>query len=176
MSVSWTSGLQPIIFFSAYDPSVPPATPWAIRLRALGPNVYRTLITIGAREFESWAAPIDLLSAPRSALRMRPGGKNPITFGHYSPHLNLALFSKLSQHPQPDWPANTVQAGFPFYDSIDSTQPAIQPEIDDFLQAGPAPIVFTLGTAAVRDARRFYHDSIAAAQASRPARHPTHRT
>jgi UDP:flavonoid glycosyltransferase YjiC (YdhE family) len=33
-----------------------------------------------------------------------------------------------------------------------------------FLDAGPAPIVFTLGTAAVYDAGRFYHESLAAAR------------
>jgi rhamnosyltransferase subunit B len=67
--------------------------------------------------------------------------------------------------PQPDWPPHTVISGFPFYDRRDffgeSESP---PELIEFLDAGPPPIVFTLGSSAFWVARDFYRDSISAAR------------
>ena len=77
----------------------------------------------------------------------------------------LALFSKVMAEPQPDWPANTVITGFPFYDRRDylgETEAA--KELLQFLDAGPPPIVFTLGSSAHWVAGDFYHASIAAAR------------
>jgi len=73
----------------------------------------------------------------------------------------LALFSPVIGTPQPDWPANTLVTGFPFYDENSSGLP---PEIARFLDDGEPPIVFTLGSSAVWDAGNFYVGSIAAAQ------------
>ena len=55
----------------------------------------------------------------------------------------LALFSRVLGEPQPDWPPNAVLTGHIFHDAPHGT--SLAPELEAFLQAGPPPIVFTLG-------------------------------
>ena len=83
--------------------------------------------------------------------------------GGYSPYLNLALFSPALGRRQPDWPANTVVTGFPFYDRFAPGQ-GMPPELEEFLQAGAPPLVFTLGSSAVMLGDDFYVESARAAQ------------
>src|SRR5439155_21778093 len=59
------------------------------------------------------------------------------------------------------------QCGFAFSDRKDSDRQdgaSLDPDLAKFLDAGPPPIVFTLGSSAVFDARNFFRDSAAAAQ------------
>jgi rhamnosyltransferase subunit B len=73
------------------------------------------------------------------------------------------MFSPTFATPQPDWPANTVQSGFTFYD--DSQRNAeLPPALESFFANGKPPIVFTLGSAAVMEPGRFYDESIQAAK------------
>ena len=72
------------------------------------------------------------------------------------------MFSRTLGAPQPDWPRQTVQTGFCFYDGQKDTGQMPQ-GLQEFLDAGEPPIVFTLGSAAVMDARDFYEVSAAAA-------------
>jgi UDP:flavonoid glycosyltransferase YjiC (YdhE family) len=81
--------------------------------------------------------------------------------GQFSPVLNLALFSAALAAPQPDWPQNTVVTGFPLYDREVSGQ-AMPQELTEFLDSGPPPVVFTLGSTAVMAAGPFYTESIEA--------------
>jgi UDP:flavonoid glycosyltransferase YjiC (YdhE family) len=95
-----------------------------------------------------------------------PRGEQPILNGQHSPTKVLALFSKLLAQPQPDWPANSVITGFPFYDRRDFFGETQMPNgLMEFLDHGPAPIIFTLGSSAFWVARDFYRDSIDAARA-----------
>jgi UDP:flavonoid glycosyltransferase YjiC (YdhE family) len=94
-----------------------------------------------------------------------PPDPDPIFSGVHSPDLVLAAFSGLLASPQPDWPPQTVVTGFPFFDHDDDGLP---PEVLRFLDAGPPPIVFTLGSSAVFDAGAFY--AVAAATAARLGR------
>jgi UDP:flavonoid glycosyltransferase YjiC (YdhE family) len=81
----------------------------------------------------------------------------------------VALFSPLLGAPQPDWPPNAHATGFAFYDRLDKSQ-GLPPELERVLDSGPPPIVFTLGTSAVMDARDFFVESArAAAQLGRRA-------
>jgi UDP:flavonoid glycosyltransferase YjiC (YdhE family) len=82
--------------------------------------------------------------------------------GQHSPLLVLALFSSVFGQAQPDWPKQTEITGFCFYDGRHQT--AMPAELERFLAAGPAPIVFTLGSSAVWVARDFFAQSIEAAQ------------
>jgi UDP:flavonoid glycosyltransferase YjiC (YdhE family) len=52
--------------------------------------------------------------------------------------------------------------GFPFYDRDGAA--GMPAELSRFLDAGPPPIVFTLGSSAVMDAGTFYHHSAEAAK------------
>jgi rhamnosyltransferase subunit B len=74
--------------------------------------------------------------------------------------LVLALFSRVLAKPQPDWPAQTLQSGFVYYDGAADD---ITAELTSFLNEGEAPIVFTQGSTAVHHPRNFYEASIAAA-------------
>src|SRR6185503_9426046 len=68
--------------------------------------------------------------------------------------------SALFAQPQPDWPPQARVTGFAFYDGRNEL--AMPPELTRFLDEGPPPIVFTLGSSAVWVARDFYRESIAA--------------
>jgi UDP:flavonoid glycosyltransferase YjiC (YdhE family) len=84
--------------------------------------------------------------------------------GQHSPTLVLAMFSRLLAAPRPDWPPNVHVTGPLFWDETEAMGQPL-PDLDRFLAAGPPPIVFTLGSAAVNAAGRFYADSLAAAEA-----------
>jgi UDP:flavonoid glycosyltransferase YjiC (YdhE family) len=87
---------------------------------------------------------------------------NPMFDGQHSPHRVLALFSKVFGAPQPDWPPQAEATGFCFYhDSHEAIFPA---ELSGFLDSGPPPLVFTLGSSAVWVGREFYRESIEAAR------------
>ena len=85
----------------------------------------------------------------------------------HSPDLVLALFSRVLGVEQKDWPQNTLITGFCFYDA-DAGNAALPAQLEEFLQAGQAPVVFTLGSAAVLAAGKFYeHSARAAVKAGR---------
>jgi UDP:flavonoid glycosyltransferase YjiC (YdhE family) len=64
--------------------------------------------------------------------------------------------------PQPDWPPQTKICGFCFYDGRHSLPMPV--ELERFLDDGPRPVVFTLGSSAVWVARDFFRESIEAAK------------
>lgn len=155
--VPWVSTeLQPGAFISAHDPPVFAALPGLARLRPLGPRFHRALFGLASGQARAWAEPIRAL---RRELGLRPCA-DPIFRERHSPRLVVAMFSECLARPQPDWPPNTVVTGFPFFD-VDA---ALPPELERFLDAGPPPIVFTLGSSVVWDAGRFYVESAAAAR------------
>ena len=69
----------------------------------------------------------------------------------------IAPFSRVLGQPQPDWPAQTCQTGFAFYDRNDTELHGDQPDhIEEFMAAGTPPIVFSLGSTGVYTAGDFY--------------------
>jgi UDP:flavonoid glycosyltransferase YjiC (YdhE family) len=72
------------------------------------------------------------------------------------------MFSTHFAGKQPDWPPQTVITGFPFYDQ--DGEAGMPSELVRFLEAGPPPLVFTLGSSAVGDAGPFYDHSATAAK------------
>ena len=92
-----------------------------------------------------------------------PKGKNPIFDAKHSPNLVLALFSRVLGVEQKDWPEHTLITGFCFYDA-DAGNAALPEQLEKFLDAGEAPVVFTLGSAAVLAAGDFYEQSAKAAK------------
>ncbi len=148
--------LAPFSFFSAYDPPVIAFLPWLRLLRHAPPLVQRGLLQAAALMTRDWGEPI---AALRRSLGLKPT-RHPLLRDRFSPFLNLAMFSAVLGRPQPDWPANTVQTGFVLYDHDRGTQRVVQ----DFLNGGAPPIIFTLGSTAVMDPGRFFDDSAAAAR------------
>jgi rhamnosyltransferase subunit B len=154
----WASTvLSPMVFFSAHDVPVLAPLPMLAKLRLLGPG-FNTWFIRQLKKFSlSWSRPV-------AALRLElglPTGRDPLWDGQHSPHLVLAMFSPRFGPPQPDWPPNVHVTGFPFLDAPDEPLDA---ELERFINGGERPIVFTLGSAAVRVAGEFYS---VAAQAAR---------
>jgi len=159
MKIRWLSvALQPLIFFSAFDPPLIAGIPLLNSLYKMSGGAGRLVLRLAKGFAAGWAAPIH-------ALRKRAGlavlNKNPMFEGQFSPYGTLALFSRHFSSPQRDWPPHTHVTGFPFYD-----QPGFETndtELARFLDEGPAPVLFTLGSSAVMQPESFYEESLKAA-------------
>ena len=152
--IAWASvTLSPLGMLSAYDLPVFANAPGLSKMRMFGPTGGRIVLTLGRQIIRSWSAPILKF---RAELGLGPG-RNPMFEGQFSPALELALFSPTIAPPQPDWPPNTVQTGFVFYDRLEGEP--MPPALAEFLSSGPPPIVFTLGSSAVMGAGDFYEVS-----------------
>ena len=153
----WVSTvLAPFSFISAYDPPVPPFWQWTRKLRVLGPGVMKFLLNLSKSTHKAKA-----VTKFRAELGL-PDTGNPLFEGQHSPTRVLALFSELFARPQPDWPSQTRITGFCFYDGHHEI--AVPPELKLFLDNGPPPVVFTLGSSAVWVARDFFRESVEAAK------------
>ena len=148
--------LAPFSFISAYDPPVPPYWQWTRHLSLLGPGVMRFLLNLSKSTYKAKA-----VTSFRKELEL-PDYGNPMFEGLHSPTRVLALFSELFARPQPDWPPQTRITGFCFYDGHHEV--VVPKELNRFLDNGPPPVVFTLGTSAVWVARDFFRESIDAAK------------
>nr|WP_250125751.1 glycosyltransferase [Chroococcidiopsis sp. CCMEE 29] len=159
LEIPWAFAvLQPASFLSVYDPSVLPVLPFLAKLRGLSSLANRGIIQLSKVLSRSWAEPIHQL---RRELDLPPLTGNPFIDDKYSPYLVLALFSSVFAKPQPDWSKNTVLTGFAFYDGSEG-ETELAPELQQFLDRGDPPIVFTLGSAAVMAPGRFYQESVQA--------------
>lgn len=158
LKLPWVSSvLAPASFISAWDPPVPAPFPWIVNVRKLGPGAMRAVWKPLMRMVDHWLRPVHDL---RREIGLGPGG-NPLLEGGNSPDLVLALFSHLLAAPQPDWPPQVIVTGFPFFDESGHK---LAREVEQFLQANPAPIVFTLGSSAVLAAGDFYAVSLKAVE------------
>ena len=157
--IPWASYvLAPISFFSAFDPPVLPMYPRLARADKTVPGMGRAIRRLARFVSRKWPQPIYDLRRELGLAR----GPNPLFDAKHSPYLVLALFSHLLGHEQRDWPPNTLITGFCFYDA-ENGNAELPPNLKAFLQSGPPPLVFTLGSAAVLAAGRFYEHSARAA-------------
>ncbi len=162
--VPWISSvLSPFSLFSAFDPPVGPRMPYLHRLLRLHPRLGGLFVWLAKRLTAPFVRPVYRL---RADLGLPPGG-HPLIEGQHSPAGVLALFSSVLAPRQPDWPAWTEVTGFPFHDlrGRPADPPGLPSPLQRFLDAGPAPIVFTLGSSAVWVAQDFFEQGIAAAKA-----------
>jgi len=161
MGVRWVSTmLVPLGFFSAYDTlALPLPVALSAPFRWLSPSLRASFLRIGKRATRFLAKPWYRL---RAELGLPPATNgNPLSDVH-SPGLVLGLFSKVFADKQPDWPPQTVITGFPVSPLAGGT--GLLPELARFLDDGPSPVVFTLGTAVGSNAGRFYETSVEAAR------------
>lgn len=155
--IPWISSLlAPASFLSAYDPPMPPFWQWMRHVELLGPRFVAAFFKQVKKYYKNKS-----YNQFRDELGL-PDRGSPVFEGQHSPTLILAMFSRLFAQPQPDWPRQTRQTGFAFYDGRNELE--MPPELSRFLDDGPPPIVFTLGSSAVWVARDFYRESIAAAK------------
>jgi rhamnosyltransferase subunit B len=157
--IPWASYvLAPFSFFSAFDPPVLPMYPKLARADKKVPGMGRAMRRLARFVSRKWPRPIFEL---RRELGLRRGA-NPLFDAKHSPFLVLALFSEALGTAQKDWPPNTRITGFCYYDG-DAGNVALAPQLAEFLAAGEPPVVFTLGSAAVLAAGKFYEHSARAA-------------
>jgi rhamnosyltransferase subunit B len=158
--IAWASYvLAPFSFFSAYDPPVLPPYPTLADLQSAFPPLGHVVARFARFVTRKWPEPVYAL---RRELGL-PRGRDPIFDAKHSERLALALFSSAMGSPQPDWPRSVRVTGFCFYDGT-GNEGRLEPELSAFLDAGPAPVVFTLGSAAVMNAGDFYEQSAEAAE------------
>jgi UDP:flavonoid glycosyltransferase YjiC (YdhE family) len=154
--------LQPLTFLSAYDPPVilpyPLLGSLPTKVGLKGAELFFNLVR---QATTSWAGPMQRL---RRELGLPPE-RDPIFTGQFSrAEQALGLYSPLLGESQPDFPVGAEIVGSTFYDSEAGGPDRLSPEIDAFLEAGPPPVVFTLGSAAVLQGDGFYRQSLAAAR------------
>jgi UDP:flavonoid glycosyltransferase YjiC (YdhE family) len=158
--IRWIStSLAPLSLFSSHDPNVYPTAEWYEYLRFMPVAFHRQLFKFMRRTIDDWFIPYREF---RRELGLDEN-HDPLFFDKNSKLLHLAMFSKVLAKPQPDWHQPTLQTGFCFYDG--QRDLGKMPEgLDEFLDAGEPPIVFTLGSAAVWDAGNFFEESARAAK------------
>ncbi len=151
--------LQPMAMVSAYDP---PRTPdfWMMKGAPVSPVGARwnRLVYSAMRRVlhHRYAEQID---AVRIRHRLRPrGGKLMLEAGREAA-LTLCCYSPLFGPLPLDAPPNSRIVGFPTFDSCSGGEEALCPALQAFLDAGPPPIVFTLGTFAVHAPGDFYAEA-----------------
>jgi UDP:flavonoid glycosyltransferase YjiC (YdhE family) len=153
--IRWASTtLAPMGFMSVHDSSLHRQSPALARLKTVGPLLDRVVLRYARWATANWVRPARQLRA-QLGLPLRA---SPIFEGQFSPTLTLALFSSLFGQPQADWPPNTVITGFPFY----RESAGHPPELCDFLDAGPPPVIFTLGSSASAVPGSFFEQSLGA--------------
>jgi UDP:flavonoid glycosyltransferase YjiC (YdhE family) len=157
--IPWASYvLAPLSFFSAFDPPVLPPYPRLARADRAVPGFGRVIRRVARFVSRKWPEPIYAL---RRELGL-PRGANPLFDAKHSPNLVLALFSRVLGVEQKDWPEHTLIPGFCYYDA-DAGNQELPPHLEKFLNEGPPPVVFTLGSAAVLSAGDFFEVSAKAA-------------
>jgi len=147
-----TVHLQPAAFRSVYEfPLIPISLP---------PFVIRGVFSLID------ALLLDKLFAPninrfRQSLGL-PAIKKIFGGWMHSPQKNLGLFPEWFAQPQRDWPPQTQLTSFVYYDQQDGNE-ELPKELENFLNAGSAPIIFTAGTA-MKHGSQFFLDCIEACQ------------
>ena len=160
IGIAWISyTLQPASLFSIYDPPVLITAPYLAKSSFLGVWAVKLFKQLAKFQTRSWAEPIHQL---RKELELpNVDVSSPLFEGKFSPNLVLAMFSSVFAKPQPDWVEQIKITGFTYYDRL-SYSDGLPAKLQEFLAAGEAPVVFTLGSAVVKTAGNFYTESLAA--------------
>ena len=147
-----TVHLSPLCFRSVIDPGFMPPVPIA------------PWTPVWWNRFVFWSADFLVteraLGGPvnqfRKSLGLAPV-KKILAQRIHSPDRVIGLFPKWFAPPPPDWPPQTRLTGFPLYDEADVTP--MNQDLEDFLNAGSAPIAFTPGSA-MRHGDRFFDEAV----------------
>jgi UDP:flavonoid glycosyltransferase YjiC (YdhE family) len=147
-----TLHVMPFLIESRFDPPVLPGLP----LPRFLPAAFRAYLNLGADAVA--VGPFTL--PPLNALRARLGLDPVRRLRHWwnSPTRLLLMFPDWYAAPQPDWPAQAIQLGFPLVDRFGDL-PAMPPELETFLAAGEPPLVFTYGSA-MRQGANFFGTAV----------------
>lgn len=124
------------------------------------PAMARALGGLARRVTHGWTAPVRAFRRTLGLPARSPRG-DPFHRGQHAPRGVLALFPPAFGAAQPDWPPQTHLCGFARY-----VQPStLDPALSAFLDAGTAPLVFSLGSTAVHANAAFLRESLQATAA-----------
>ncbi len=162
--IPWASYvLAPLSFFSAYDPPVLPMFASLARAVPVLPGMGHAIKRLARFVSRDWPEPIFALRRELGLSKSaNPNGVNPLFDAKHSPNLVLAMFSRVLGEEQKDWPPAALITGFCYYDA-DAGNKALPANLEAFMSKGEPPVVFTLGSAAVMAAGKFYENSAKAA-------------
>ncbi|MGC1784280.1 MAG: nucleotide disphospho-sugar-binding domain-containing protein [Acidobacteriaceae bacterium] len=134
--------ISPSTFLSAKRPpihkqfTIPMSLPYPVRAGLLWAFDRGVLDRICAPDINRIRAELGLPSVTRIMGRWM-----------HSPQSVLGLFPEWFAPPQTDWPRNVTLTGFPLFDEAQFR--SMDPELEDFLAKGSAPVVFTPGSTLV---------------------------
>nr|WP_276081605.1 nucleotide disphospho-sugar-binding domain-containing protein [Methylobacterium sp. GC_Met_2] len=147
-----TLHVMPFLIESRFDPPRLPGLP----LPRILPASLRAYVNLGVDAVAVGPFTLPPLNALRARLGLDP--VNRLRHWWNSPSRMLLMFPDWYAAPQPDWPAQAVQLGFPLVDRFGDV-PAMPPELDAFLAAGEPPVVFTYGSA-MRQGAPFFDTAV----------------
>lgn len=145
-----TVHLQPVALPSRHTAYVP--HPLFMATAAWPAWWHRLVLKVSSLLMDRWLAAG--LNRRRRALGLAP--VRPLLDWWNSPQCVIGLFPAWFAPPQPDWPPQTVLADFPRFD--EAGLESLDPEAEEFLDSGPAPIVFMPGSA-MRHGKWFFEAS-----------------
>lgn len=149
--------LSPVAFFSAQDPPLLMELPWLQGFhRRFGARAMKAVLDLGRAHSRRRTRAITAL---RKRLSLPAVSGDEIIDGPLRAGRIAALYSPVLGPLPADAPPNSAIFGFTFHDSEHGGPAALSPELERFLSAGPQPLVFTLGSLAVRAAGDFYEQS-----------------
>jgi rhamnosyltransferase subunit B len=154
-----TVHLAPSCFFSAHDPAARAGLEW---LAKMPPWVVRGVLGLLERVVIDPAVRPEI-NRLRASLGLAPVRRVMSRWLH-SPQRVICAFPDWFAAPQADWPPNTVCTGFARMPA--APDEALGGDLRRFLDAGPAPIAVTPGSA-MAHGREFIERAIAAAGALR---------
>ncbi|GAA0678245.1 UDP:flavonoid glycosyltransferase YjiC (YdhE family) [Sphingomonas insulae] len=156
--------LQPMALLSACDPPVTPELPIMVHAPT-GPIGRRwnagvlTMLRLAIRARYGGA-----VTRVRAAHGLPPNRTTPLFDPVAAQVATLCCYSPVLAPIQPDAPPGTEAIGFPLFDREHGALAPLDPRLTAFLDRGPAPIVFTLGSFIVHAPGAFYSDAVAAAR------------
>lgn len=157
--------LQPMTLFSAWQPPIAPSFgimrhfPRSVMGRGWNRALYAYARTVLRRRHAS------RIDAVRVDNGLPPSRGAPMLDFSPASSAVVCCWSRALGALPPDAPLDARLTGFPFFDSESGADDQLNFELETFLDEGPAPLVFTLGSFAVAAAGRFYDEAIGISRA-----------
>jgi len=156
-----TIALQPMSFLSVAEPPAMREMPFLPALRkTCGPGVVRLLYAVASAQGRPSMRPVTRL---RRDLGLPPVRDELIDGPRRSERI-FALYPPAFAPLAVDAPPQAQSAGFAYYDGREGTTRTLDPALTAFLDAGPPPLVFTLGSFVTYAPGNFYTASARVAQ------------
>lgn len=152
----------PSTFFSAEEPPHLLEAPWLPRFRRIF-GARATKLVFDLRRIKSrWQTRRITDFRRRLGLTVPKGDE--LMDGPMRADRIYCLYSPVLGRLPPDAPSKSTLAGSTFYDSHEGRRFALPSDLEAFLAAGPAPLVFTLGSTGVYTPGDFYENAATTAR------------